>query len=64
MIFKESKIKNNDFVLHFFSPIFIDKNKVFLDHLIDQNDGSYFELKERYLCKIDINQAKEFVQTG
>lgn len=47
-----------------FSPIFIDKNKIFLDHLINENDGSYFELKERYLCKTDTNQAKELVQTG
>ena len=46
------------------SPIFLDKNKIFLDHLIDQNDGSYFELKEKHLCKIDNNQARELVQTG
>ena len=48
----------------FLSPIFIDKNRIFLDHLIDQNDGSYFELKDRYLCKTDLNQAKELIQTG
>lgn len=47
-----------------FRPIFVDKNKIFLDHLIDQNDGSYFELKERHLCKVDTNQARELVQTG
>lgn len=50
--------------LIYFSPIFIDKNKIYLDHLIDQSDGSYFELKERYLHKVDTNQAKELVQTG
>lgn len=46
------------------SPIFIDKNKIFLDHLIDQNDGNYFELKDKYLCKVENNQARELVQTG
>jgi len=44
-------------------PIFIDKNRIFLDHLIDQCDGSYFELKERYLFKTDTNQAKDLIQT-
>lgn len=56
-------IKCTDLII-FFSPIFVDKNKIFLDHLIDQSDGSYFELKDRYLCKIDTNQAKDLVQTG
>jgi len=46
------------------SPIFVDKNKIFLDQLIDQCDGSYFELQGRYLSKIDINQAKDLIQTG
>jgi len=46
------------------SPIFLDKNKIFLDQLIDQYDGSYFELQGRYLSKIDINQAKDLIQTG
>jgi len=50
--------------LDYFSPIFIDKNKIFLDHLIDQYDGSYFELKDKHLTKIDIDQAKELIQTG
>ncbi|CAF0720492.1 unnamed protein product [Rotaria sordida] len=44
-------------------PIFIDKNKIFLDHLIDQRDGSYFELKDKYLCNIGTNQAKKLIQT-
>lgn len=50
--------------LDFSRPIFIDKNKIFLDHLIDQCGGSYFELKEKHLCKLDTNQAKGLVQTG
>lgn len=47
-----------------FSPIFIDRNKIFLDQLIDESDGSYFELKERHLCKIDITQAREQILSG
>ncbi|CAF3490836.1 unnamed protein product [Adineta steineri] len=43
-------------------PIFIDKNKIYLDHIINESDGSYFELKERHLCKIDTSQAKNLVQ--
>ncbi|CAF0937356.1 unnamed protein product [Adineta ricciae] len=44
-------------------PIFIDKNKIFLDHLIDECDGTYFELKDRYLSKIKTDQAKNLIQT-
>ncbi|CAF2982346.1 unnamed protein product [Rotaria socialis] len=43
-------------------PIFIDKNKIFLDHVIGQCDGSYFELKGKYLSVADMNQAKELAQ--
>ena len=51
-------------VFSIFSPIFIDRNKIFLDHLIDESDGSYFELKERHLCKIEITQAREQILSG
>lgn len=32
--------------------------------MIGETDGAYFELKERYLCKIDPNEAREQIQTG
>lgn len=51
-------------ILKYFSPIFIDKNKIFLDHLIGQTDGSYFELKDKYLYLADTKQAKESIQLG
>ena len=35
-----------------------------MDQLIDQTDGSYFELKDRLLCKISASEAKEQIQTG